>query len=109
MCMACSQMFSSIHWSDRQKTDERGFVDQGELLRTRLMKVKFTNQVLEYYGLKVSGRTGGGYTVSDRKGRSLLCQDFGDLWPKAQQLSGRTVDPLDPALIAHLSRDEVRA
>ena len=35
MCMACGQMFTNIHWSDTQKTDENGFVDQGILLRTR--------------------------------------------------------------------------
>lgn len=105
--MACSQMFSGIHWSDRQKADDGGFVNQRELLRTRLDKVKFTNQILAYYGLVVSSRPGGGYTVSNRKGRSLLCQDFGDLWLKAQQLSGRAVDPLDPALIARLSQGAV--
>ena len=103
MCMACGQMFTNIHWSDTQKTDENGFVDQGILLRTRLSKVKFTNQVLEFYGLKVSSRAGG-YTVSNRTGRSILCQDFGDLWPKAQALTGTIVDPLDTALLAYLSK-----
>lgn len=103
MCMACGQMFMNIHWSDTQKTDEAGFVDLGLLLRTRMEKVKFTNQVLNFYGLRVSSRSGGGYTVSTRTGRSVLCEDFGDLWPKAQKLTGRLVDPLDPALIAYLN------
>lgn len=105
MCMACGQMFMNIHWSDTQRTDSNGFVDQSLLLRTRLAKVKYTNQVLGFYGLRVSSRAGGGYTVSNRTGRSVLCQDFGDLWPKAQMLTGRTVDPLDPQLIAYLNGD----
>lgn len=109
MCMACGQMFSAIHWSDQQKTDSRGFADQRTLLLNRISKIRYTNQVLRYYGLTVSGRTGGGYTVSDKKGRSLLCQDFGDLWVKAQKLSGRPVDPLDPKLIAYLNGQSIIA
>lgn len=103
MCMACGQMFMNIHWSDTQITDSAGFVDQGLLLRARLAKVKFTNEILNFYGLRVNSRAGGGYTVSTRTGRSLLCRDFGDLWPKAQSLTGKIVDPLDPALIAYLN------
>lgn len=102
MCMACGQMFMNIHWSDTLKTDSNGFVDQSTLLRNRLAKVKYTNQILGFYGLKVNSRAGGGYSVSTRTGRSVLCSDFGDLWPKAQMLTGKTVDPLDPALLTFL-------
>ncbi len=102
MCMACGQMFSSIHWSDRLKTDEKGFVDQRVLLRTRQMKVSVTNKILGYYGLSVRNRPGGGYTVMNRTGRALLCKDFGDLWFQVQKLCGKTVDPLDPDLLSYL-------
>lgn len=104
MCMACGQMFSNIHWSDRQRVDERGFVDQRQLFRTRLMKVNFTNEVLRFYGLSVSSRAGGGYTVSNRTGKSILCKDFGDLWPQVQKLCGKTDGPLDLSLIAYLQQ-----
>lgn len=103
MCMACGQMFSKIHWSDRLKTDEKGFVDQRLLLRTRQMKVSFTNKILEYYGLSVRTRPGGGYTVSNRTGKTILCTDFGDLWTQVQKLCGRAVDPLDQKLIEYLN------
>jgi hypothetical protein len=39
-----------------------------------------------------------------------LVQDLGSLWPAAQRLTGRPLDPLDPALQATLheaSRNEV--
>lgn len=102
MCMACGQMFSNIHWSDRLKTDEKGFVDQRVLLRTRQMKVSFTNQILGYYGLSVRSRPGGGYTVLNKTGKSILCSDFGDLWPQVQKLCGKTVDPLDTDFLNYL-------
>jgi hypothetical protein len=32
----------------------------------------------------------------------VLVQDLGSLWPAAQRLTGRPLDPLDPALHAAL-------
>ena len=37
--------------------------------------------------------------LSDRKGKTVLVQDLGALWPAAQQLAGRRLDPLDPWLL----------
>lgn len=102
MCMACGQMFSNIHWSDRLKTDEKGFVDQRVLHRTRQMKVSISNKILGYYGLSVRQRAGGGYSVLNKTGRTILCKDFGDLWPQAEALCGKTVDPLDPDFLKYL-------
>ena len=41
--------------------------------------------------------------VRDGKGRSELVQDLGDLWPAAEKLAGRPLDPLDPALLDALT------
>ncbi len=40
--------------------------------------------------------------LRDGKGRSELVQDLGSLWPVAQKLICRPLDPLDPALQAAL-------
>jgi len=61
-----------------------------------------TNEVLRYYGLKVSDWSGTKYVLRDGKGRTELVQDLGSLWPEAQRLTGRPLDPLDPALHAAL-------
>ena len=102
MCMAGGQMFSSIHWSDTLQTDERGFVDQRVLRKTRWDKVRMTNEIMNFYGLSVSERPGG-YMISNRKGRSVLCKDFGEIWSNVEKLQGKKVDPLDPALIDYLN------
>lgn len=105
--MICGQIYSGIHWSDTLPTDEKGFADQRMLHRNRLDKLKCCNTVFGYYGLSVTGRTGG-FAVSDHKGRTLLCRDFGDLMVKAEQLAGRKPDPLDPGLIAYLNEKAKR-
>ena len=94
--------FSRIHWSDVKKTDAGGFVDQGEWRRSRIRKIEYTNAILQYYGFKASVRTGGGYMVSNRTGRTDMCMDFGEIWQKVQTMSGITVDPLDEGLIQYL-------
>ena len=67
------------------------------------------NEVLRHYGLRVSDWAGSKYLLRNKKGRSVLVQDLGSLWPAAQRLAGWPLDPLDPALCAALheaSRDE---
>ena len=60
------------------------------------------NEVLRHYGLRVSDWAGSKYLLRNKKGRSVLVQDLGSLWPAAQRLAGRPLDPLDPALHAAL-------
>ena len=33
-------------------------------------------------------------------GRSALVENVGELWPEAERLAGRPLDPLDPGLLA---------
>ena len=40
--------------------------------------------------------------LSNRKGSTVIIQDLGRLWPAAEQLVGRSLDPLDPQLIEAL-------
>jgi hypothetical protein len=35
-------------------------------------------------------------------GRTELASTLSDLWPKAESVAGRSLDPLDPMLLAHL-------
>ncbi len=97
MCMACGQMFSSIHWSDTLQTDERGFVDQRVLRKTRWDKVRMTNEIMNFYGLSVSERPGG-YMISNRKGRSVLCKDFGEIWSNVEKLQGEKGGSARPSI-----------
>jgi hypothetical protein len=110
MCILCGEFVSQIHWTERH-ADERArtSIDAGakdenrrNRRRERVRRASVTNEVLRYYGLKVSDWSGTKYVLRDGKGRTELVQDLGSLWPEAQRLTGRPLDPLDPALHAAL-------
>jgi hypothetical protein len=60
--------------------------------------VVLTNGILRHYGLKLDDWNGSKYVLRDRKGRTEIVQDLGSLWPAAEKLAGRALDPLDPVL-----------
>ena len=106
MCVLCGEFVSHLHWTDRHIEDTaraagpwgRAGDYQRTRRRDRYHRAKITNEVLRFYGLKVVDWAGSKYVLRDGKGRSELVQDLGALWPAAQKLTGRPLDPLDPAL-----------
>ena len=60
------------------------------------------NHILGAYGLCLEDWQSRSYVLSDRKGSTVIVQDLGGLWPAAEQLVGRPLDPLDPQLIEAL-------
>ena len=117
MCVLCREFVSQLHWTERHIEDRaRASEPTGEhgeyhrfRRRDRSHRAKVINEVLGHYGLRVSDWAGSKYLLRNKKGRSVLVQDLGSLWPAAQRLPGPPLDPLDPALQAGLheaSRDE---
>jgi hypothetical protein len=110
MCILCGEFVTRIHWTEKHAEDRaRASTDAGakdesrrNRRRERTRRAAVTNQVLRHYGLNVSDWSGTKYILRDGKGRSELVQDLGSLWPVAQKLTGRPLDPLDPALHAAL-------
>ncbi len=113
MCVLCGEFVAQAHWTDRHVEDRAREADAGgdgfdyhrERRRDRGRRAALANEVLRYYGLRVTDWSGSKYLLSDKKGRSELVQDLGSLWPAARKLAGRVPDPLDPALQAALSFD----
>ena len=111
MCVLCGRDFvSQAHWTDRHLED-RARSSGGDPLeyqrdrrRERIHRAAIANKVLRHYGLRVQEWSGSKYLVRDGKGRSELVQDLGSLWPAAERLAGRPLDPLDPALHEALLR-----
>ena len=110
MCILCGEFVSQIHWTEKRADDKtRASVDAGakdenrrKRRRERVRRATVANEVLRHYGLKVSDWSGTKYVLRDGKGRSELVYDLGSMWPAAQKLAGRPLDPLDPALQASL-------
>ena len=74
--------------------------------RQRFLRVRLVDRVLRHYGLRCSDDSGAtSYVLSNRKGASELVRHLGELWPAAQRLAGRPVDPLDVGLLEALGDD----
>jgi hypothetical protein len=92
MCALCGALFTS-HWAE-----------SGSGRRERVFRARLVNRVLAHFGLELTDWAGRVYLLRDRKGKTAVVDDLGGLWAAAERLAGRPLDPLDPDLLASLSR-----
>ena len=90
MCALCGVLLEE-HWAE---------LEGGR--RGRVFRVALANRVLGHFGLRLDDWSGRTYVLRDRKGRSVVVAHLGVLWVEAERLAGRTLDPLDPRLVATL-------
>ena len=102
MCILCGELVSSFHWSDMNLDGQKATISVNENARerkrARLKRVKLLNEILRFYGLKITDWQGSKFVLSDKKGQSLIVNDLGDLWDKARDLAKRDIDALDSNL-----------
>ncbi|MFB1281112.1 hypothetical protein ACEWYG_04640 [Helicobacter pylori] len=119
MCVLCGELISSFHWTDG--TDGSGSYENENLKgqnvlisanenarerkRARLKRVRLLNQILAFYGLKINDWQGAKFVLCDKKGQSVIVNDLGDLWDKAQNLAKKKMDALDSHLLAFLNQN----
>lgn len=111
MCVLCGEFVMQVHWTDRKFDGNESTVVVGDTQlrsrqRDRHHRTRLANQILRNYGLKIDDWSGSKYILSDQKGSSEVVHDLGSLWPAAQKLIRRPLDPLDPALIQSLTFDQ---
>ncbi|MCQ2929757.1 hypothetical protein JT221_00695 [Helicobacter pylori] len=119
MCVLCGELISSFHWSDENYGSDSYEIDEGlkepnmlistnenarERKRARLKRVGLLNQILAFYGLKINDWQGAKFVLCDKKGQSVIVNDLGDLWDKAQNLAKKEMDALDSNLLAFLNQ-----
>ncbi|GAA9844883.1 hypothetical protein VN0596_00200 [Helicobacter pylori] len=122
MCVLCGELISSFHWSDENYgsdgSDSYGSDENlkepnalisanenaRERKRARLKRVGLLNQILAFYGLKIDDWQGAKFVLRDKKGQSMIVNDLGDLWGKAQNLAKKEMDALDSNLLAFLNQ-----
>ncbi|RKV52157.1 hypothetical protein DD794_01710 [Helicobacter pylori] len=123
MCVLCGELISSFHWTDENcgidGSDSYGSDENlkepnalisanenaRERKRARLKRVRLLNQILAFYGLKIDDWQGAKFVLRDKKGQSVIVNDLGDLWGKAQNLSKKEMDALDSNLLAFLNQN----
>ncbi|WP_187881930.1 hypothetical protein [Helicobacter pylori] len=119
MCVLCGELISSFHWSDENYGSDSYEIDENlkepnalistnenarERKRARLKRVRLLNQILAFYGLKINDWQGAKFVLCDKKGQSVIVNDLGDLWGKAQKLAKKKMDALDSNLLAFLNQ-----
>ncbi|GAA9456068.1 hypothetical protein UBN111_01850 [Helicobacter pylori] len=120
MCVLCGELISSFHWSDENYGSDSYENDENlkgqnvlvsanenarEHKRVRLKRVGLLNQILAFYGLKIDDWQGAKFVLHDKKGQSVIVNDLGDLWDKAQKLAKKEMDALDSHLLAFLNQN----
>ncbi len=120
MCVLCGELISSFHWSDENYGSDSYEIDENlrepnalistnenarERKRARLKRVRLLNQILAFYGLKINDWQGAKFVLCDKKGQSVIVNDLGDLWDKAQNLAKKEMDVLDSHLLAFLNQN----
>ncbi len=119
MCVLCGELISSFHWTDGSDGSDSYEADGSlrgqnavisanenarERKRARLKRVRLLNQILAFYGLKINDWQGAKFVLCDKKGQSVIVNDLGDLWDKAQKLAKKEMDALDSHLLAFLNQ-----
>ncbi|MFP6032296.1 hypothetical protein ACLF8P_04385 [Helicobacter pylori] len=120
MCVLCGELISSFHWTDENYGNDSYEIDENlrepnvlisanenarERKRARLKRVGLLNQILVFYGLKINDWQGAKFVLCDKKGQSVIVNDLGDLWDKAQKLAKKKMDALDSNLLAFLNQN----
>jgi hypothetical protein len=103
LCGLCGALAGSDHWSDAAVT-AGGTRDQHRQLRNRV-----AGAVLAYYRLSLRQAGGGAAVLQSPTGQTALVPHLGALWPSAERLAKRPLDPLDPDLVAALTRRGAKA
>jgi hypothetical protein len=105
MCVLCGQLITDLHWSE-SRFDAAATVTaaaETDRRRQRFLRVRLVDRVLRHYGLRCADDwSATSYVLSNGKGASELVRHLGELWPAAERLAERPVDPLDAALLEAL-------
>ncbi len=105
MCSLCGILGGRGHWTESASSPEV-FAARAEIhtpARERQQRTRVLNVVLAHYGLSVADWTAGKSVLRSATGRTALVDNVGELWPAAERLTGRTLDPLDPTLLSALA------
>ncbi|TCS72825.1 hypothetical protein [Effusibacillus lacus] len=112
MCVLCGESVMKIHWTDRKQGHDGSNPiavaggQQRARQRDRLHRIRLTNRILRYYSLSVEDWSGSKFILRDKKGRSAVIQDLGELWPAAEKMAGRPLNPLDPSFLSYLASNK---
>lgn len=103
MCSLCG-LLGEDHWTDKSANPEAFGGQPGVMPRRqeRFYRVKLINEILKNFALRLDDWQGQSFILSSRTGKTEIVDDLMAVWPAAEMMIGRRLDPMDPALLAHL-------
>jgi hypothetical protein len=105
MCGLCGTLGGAEHW-----TSGAGRLDMALTRRAeRMERVRVSNAVLSRYRMHLDDWQGSSFVLSSATGRREMVNNLPDVWQFTSQWLGRSIDPLDPHLLAHLETVHARA
>ena len=103
MCGLCGVFLTETHWADSVAAGSES--DARTRRHERMRRVVLTNRVLKHYGLKLADWQGSAYLLSTLTGQTQIVPSIAAVWPAAEQLRKRALDPLDQNLLEVLERE----
>jgi hypothetical protein len=104
MCALCGVLGGDDHWSDA--TARPGVftlnTSPQDRRRGRAVRVAKANQILERFGMQLADWQGSSYMLSTVTGKTEMVGNLAHLWPAAERLAGRALDPLSPEFLGRL-------
>jgi hypothetical protein len=88
MCGLCGVFGVAEHWADGSAGS----------YAEKQHRVAVGNELLGAFGLRLA-EWSGRYTLTGPTGGSAVVDNFGSLWPAAERLAGRPLDPIDATII----------
>ena len=93
MCGLCGMLGGAGHWTEQGTSDPAAGARRAEVV----------GRILAPYGVACTP-TAGQLVLTGPSGRTRAVRHLGELWPVAERLAGRPIDPLDPTLLTALER-----
>ncbi len=111
MCEVCAIFGAGEHWSDfaRQRDERFPFEDILHYREERKRRIVMINRLVVPLGLTCEDWDGEALALTDARGRTKIAPTLGDVWPIAETLSGRSIDPLADAFLAPPPAEEAPA
>ncbi len=99
MCALCGTLGGQDHWTEPEPRAGvyLRYVDPASRRRERARRISAANRILRFYGLALEDWQADSYILRSQTGKSEMFADLAALWPTAERLAGRALDPLDPA------------
>ncbi len=101
MCGLCGSLGGDADWTHGVTGPDAAAVPWRRR-QARRARIRLANRVLRASGLTLEEWQGSAMLLRNRTGATAIVGGLLDLWPAAERLGRRAIDPLDPALVAAL-------